>query len=531
MLDKIMQPTASTQPGGVFRDLTTAQLVEHAVRRDEGVLTLNGALSVSTGRFTGRSPQDKYFVADPAVQQDIDWNANQPLSPEHWHKLHQHITEHLVQKNCYLQHLAAGMTNSLPVRVITEYAWHSLFIQQLLPHSQPTDASDLQHPLYEPYDGFTILCAPSCRAVPEVHGTHSETFIVIHLAGKIAVIGGTEYAGEIKKAVFSIMNYLLPKQNVFPMHCSATTSQYLKETALFFGLSGTGKTTLSADPHRVLIGDDEHAWSEEGVYNIEAGCYAKCIHLSEEKEPWIFNAIRFGSVLENVPVNYDTRIPDYESSLLTENTRAAYPLQFIPNHTRTALAPHPRNIVFLTADAFGVLPAISRLTHEQALYYFLNGYTAKVAGTERGLSAEPQATFSTCFARPFLPLPPQAYSSMLKQRLQQYSPQVWLINTGWYGGAYGTGERIPLTYTRNMLNAALDGMLQDAEYVMHPVFRLQYPKRIAGIPENILAPHKCWKSEQEYYAQANKLGLLFHDNFQKNHPYASHLLQAGPALP
>ncbi|GDX40034.1 phosphoenolpyruvate carboxykinase [ATP] 1 [Armatimonadota bacterium] len=408
----------------------------------------------------------------------------------------------------------ADVRYRLPVRVVTEYAWHSLFARQLFvrPDMFGSDISDVPTLLGE---GFTIIDAPGCKAIPAEDGTSSETFVAIHLAKRLILIGGTEYAGEIKKSIFTILNYLLPQHGFLPMHCSANIEREQENTTLFFGLSGTGKTSLSADPLCDLIGDDEHGWTEDGVYNFEGGCYAKCIRLSPSKEPEIWEAIRFGTVLENVMMDSETRHLDFDSVELTENTRAAYPIGYIPHAVIPGEGGHPNNILFLTADAFGVLPPISKLTTAQARFHFISGYTAKIAGTERGLGNEPQATFSACFGMPFLPLPPTRYAELLGKKLAEHNAQVWLINTGWSGGAYGVGERVDIRYTRAMVDSAIQGKLDSVEFVEEPFFGLSVPKEVQGVPSEILNPREAWDDKAGYDRQAKELVRLFVENFEK----------------
>lgn len=483
----------------VYHHLSVAALIEHAIRNGEGILTSEGAFVSRTGQHTGRSPKDKYVVDTPEVHEHIDWGAvNQPMSPETFERLHHRILTHLQNRPLYVQDLFVGADPHYRValRVITEQAWHNLFAHQLF--IRPT-AEDLLY--FTP--SFLVIQAPSFQADPQTDGTRSDTVIAVNFAERIVLIGGTAYAGEIKKSMFTIMNYLLPQVDVFPMHCAANKGKK-GDVALFFGLSGTGKTSLSADPERQLIGDDEHGWSEEGVFNFEGGCYAKCIRLSKQNEPQIWNAIRFGSVVENVVVDPETRVPDYDDDSITENTRAAYPLHFIDNAILPSTGGHPKNIFFLTCDAFGVLPPISRLTTEQAMEQFLLGYTAKVAGTERGIT-EPQMTFSTCFGAPFLPLRPREYARLLGEKLERHKAQVWLLNTGWTGGGYGVGERIPIRYTRSMIQAALNGALHGVEYRQDPVFGLHVPAQCPGVPSELLEPRSTWGDLAAYDTQARML--------------------------
>lgn len=501
-------------------NLTPPQLVEMALMRKEGLLASNGAFVVRTGKFTGRSPKDKFFVEEPSSVDKIWWGTvNQKLNEESFDKLYARIVDHFADRELFVQDLYGGADSryTLPVRVYTEFAWHNLFARQLLVrpefHRLQADKGFPPSPFGD--KGFTIIAAPHCPAHPENDGVNSETYIVIHLGRRMVLIGGTEYAGEIKKSVFTLLNYLLPRQGILPMHCSANIGRAKQDTALFFGLSGTGKTTLSADPNRDLIGDDEHGWTDEGVFNFEGGCYAKCIRLQQVAEPQIWDAIRFGSVLENVVMEEGSRELDYNDASLTENTRVAYPINYIPNARIPGVGDHPTNVVFLTADAFGTLPPISRLSPQQARYHFLNGYTAKVAGTERGLGNEPQATFSACFGQPFLPLPPTVYADMLMERIRKHNVTVWLVNTGWTGGVFGVGQRMPLKYTRLMLESALTGDLNNVSFEVEPTFGLSIPTAIEGVPSTLLRPRENWKNPEAYDIQAEKLNKLFAENYQR----------------
>lgn len=508
--------------GNTRFNLSVPQLVEAAVQRGEAMLTASGALRAETGKYTGRSPKDKFIVDEPSVHDDIAWGSvNQPISAAAFDKLYQDVLEYLNGKDLFVFDGFAGAneTYRLPIRVINEYAWHNLFVHQLF--VRPTAEELKTH-----VPGFTVISAPGFEANPALHGTNSETFIIVSFSKKMVLIGGSKYAGEMKKSIFSVMNYLLPQQQVFPMHCSANVGEQ-GDVALFFGLSGTGKTTLSADPNRRLIGDDEHGWSDLGVFNIEGGCYAKTINLTEEKEPQIWNAIKFGSVLENVVLDEETRIPDYDNGSLTENTRAAYPVDFIPGAMIPGEAGHPKVIVFLTADAFGVLPPISKLTKEQAMYHFLSGYTSKLAGTERGVT-EPEATFSTCFGAPFLPLQPSVYAEMLGEKISKHNAQVYLVNTGWSGGPYGIGKRMNLAYTRAMVTAAINGKLSEAEYTVDPIFGLSVPTEVAGVPSEVLVPRNTWADQEGYDQKAKELASRFTKNFAKFQGVSAEILEAGP---
>ena len=509
----------------VYYDLPLSKLVEKSLMRNEGTLTATGALSVTTGKYTGRSPKDKYIVMEESIKDKIDWGSvNKPIAKETFTNLYKKVINYLnEQEELFVSNVFAGADPSyrLPIQVINEYAWHNLFARQLF--IRPTEEELKSHKA-----AFTIVSAPNFKANPEIDGTSSETFIIISLEERIVLIGGTEYAGEMKKSIFSVMNYLLPEQDVLSMHCSANTGKE-GDVALFFGLSGTGKTTLSADPNRYLIGDDEHGWSNNGVFNIEGGCYAKTINLTYEKEPQIWDAIRFGAVLENVVKDEKTDVPDYDDTSLTENTRAAYPLESIPNVLTPSVAGHPNTIIFLTADAFGVLPPISKLTKEQAMYHFLSGYTSKLAGTERGVTS-PEATFSTCFGAPFLPLPAARYAQMLGEKITQHNAEVYLVNTGWSGGPYGVGKRMNLSYTRAMIQAALQGELKSVETAVDPVFGLNIPLHCPGVPDEVLLPKKTWEDEAAYDKKAQELALQFQENFNKFEGVSEEIRKAGPTV-
>ncbi|MFN4218322.1 MAG: phosphoenolpyruvate carboxykinase (ATP) [Candidatus Bipolaricaulia bacterium] len=487
-------------------NLEPPALYEKAIKADEARLAHSGALVAYTGRHTGRSPQDKFIVKEPSSAERVWWGpVNTPINPEQFDQLHERLCAYLKTKEVFVQDLevCAAPRYRTPIRVITEYAWHSLFARNLFLRSRREN--------HDPQ--ITVICAPSFHAVPERDGTRSETFIILHLAKKIILIGGTPYAGEIKKSVFTLLNYLLPQQGVLPMHCSANQGAD-DQTALFFGLSGTGKTTLSTDPDRPLIGDDEHGWSDEGVFNFEGGCYAKVIGLRRESEPEIYHAVhRFGTILENVVLEEPARTIRFDDASITENTRAAYPIEFLPHINPTGTGPHPRTIFFLTYDAFGVLPPISLLRDDQAISYFLLGYTAKVAGTERGV-AEPTATFSPCFGGPFWPLPPQIYAQMLRDRIARAGAKVWLLNTGTTGGPYGVGKRISLPYTRALVRAALDGSLERVPFEGDPYFRLHFPAYCPGLPALITNPKTTWKDAKAYAAKAQELAQLFQDQLK-----------------
>ncbi|MEI5908789.1 phosphoenolpyruvate carboxykinase (ATP) [Bacillus spongiae] len=490
--------------------LSVPTLVEKVLHRNEGVLTASGAVRAETGKYTGRSPKDKYIVEEGSSSNKIDWGSvNQPISPEKFDQLYHKVIKHLEERNevfVFKGFAGADHKHRMPIQVINEYAWHNLFAQQLF--IRPNEEELKQHQAE-----FTVISAPNFKANPDVDGTNSETFIIISFEKRTVLIGGTEYAGEMKKSIFSVMNYLLPEQDILSMHCSANVG-FEGDVALFFGLSGTGKTTLSADPNRRLIGDDEHGWSPNGVFNIEGGCYAKCIGLSRDKEPQIFDAIRFGSVLENVVLDETTREPDYDNNSLTENTRAAYSIDAVDNIVVPSIAGHPNTIIFLTADAFGVLPPISKLTKEQAMYHFLSGYTSKLAGTERGITS-PQATFSTCFGSPFLPLPAQRYAEMLGKKIDEHNANVYLVNTGWTGGEYGVGNRMKLNFTRAMVQAALEGELDNVETVKGEIFGLSIPLHVPGVPDEVLQPAKTWSDPDAYEKKAKDLANKFRQNFKK----------------
>ncbi len=506
------------------QNLSIAELVEKILSREEGILTSTGAVRATTGLYTGRSPKDKFIVEDEETKDHVEWGeVNQPISEDKFNNLLQKVTDYLSEQDelySFRGFAGADEKHRLSIKVVTQFAWHNLFANQLF--IRPTDEELKNH-----NTDFTVISAPHFKADPEVDGTNSETFIIVSFKHRIVLIGGTEYAGEIKKSIFSVMNYMLPqKSDVLSMHCSANVGEE-GDVALFFGLSGTGKTTLSADENRRLIGDDEHGWSQNGVFNIEGGCYAKCVNLSEEKEPQIYNAIRFGAVLENVVVDEDSRLPDYDDTSLTENTRAAYAIEHIDNIIKPSIAGHPNTIIFLTADAFGVLPPISKLTKEQAMYHFLSGYTSKLAGTERGVT-EPEATFSACFGSPFLPLPAATYAKMLGEKIDQHDVQVFLVNTGWTGGSYGEGSRMKLSHTRSMVHAALEGELNNVDYNQDDIFGLHMPTTCPGVPSDVLNPKKTWSDANAYDEKAKELARKFHNNFSKFDYVPTDISQAGP---
>ena len=506
-----------------YWNLGAANLIEAALQRGEGALATDGAFVVRTGQFTGRSPKDKFIVRDASTESTVNWGAvNQPMSEAHFEALYERMLAFWKGHDVFVQDCFAGAdpAYSLPIRTIAQRAWHSLFGRQLFRRPDPAQLA-----VHKPE--FTLFFAPEFKANPATEGTRTDTAIVVNFARKLIIIAGTEYAGEMKKSVFSILNHLLTFKDVLPMHCSANVGAD-QRVALFFGLSGTGKTTLSADPTRRLIGDDEHGWSSSGVFNFEGGCYAKCIKLSKEKEPQIWNAIRFGTVLENVVMDPVTRIVDFNAQEYTENTRAAYPVEFIDNAVLSGVGGHPSHVLLLTADAFGVLPPISRLTPDQAMYHFLSGYTAKLAGTERGLGAEPSATFSACFADPFLPRHPQVYAKMLGEKLARHNVNCYLVNTGWVGGAYGVGERMNLKYTRAMVNAAIAGDLDDVPVEQHPVFRVLVPKSVPGVPSELLDARSQWKDVAAYDRAAEQLSARFRKNFERFGSMAPEIAAAAP---
>ena len=508
----------------IHHNLTAAELVEIALQRKEGLLAENGALRVSTGKYTGRSPKDKFIVDVSEIHDEIAWGNNKPFSGEQFDHLYNRMMAYMQNKELFIFDGFAGADEKYQIKisVINEFAWQNLFIHQLLLRSAEVVEN------FTP--DFEIICMPEFKANPEVDGTNSEAFIIINFERRVVLIGGTHYAGEMKKSVFTIMNYILPCQDVLSMHCSANVGEQ-DDTALFFGLSGTGKTTLSADPERKLIGDDEHGWSDDGIFNIEGGCYAKCIHLSHKMEPQIWEAIHFGSVLENVTMNADNREINYDDGTITENTRAAYPVDYIHNALIPGVAGHPKTIIFLTADAFGVLPPISKLTKEQAMYHFLSGYTSKLAGTERGIT-EPEATFSACFGEPFLPLSPLVYAKLLGKKLSKHSnTNVFLINTGWSGGAHGAGKRMKLFYTRAMVTAAIKGQLADVSYELDPIFNVYVPTECPNVPTELLKPRNVWRDKQAYDKTAHDLAELFIKNFTRfgdNVP--AEIIAAGPKV-
>lgn len=510
--------------GKIHRNLSVPSLIEIAIHRKEGNFSSTGALSVKTGKFTGRSPDDRYIVDDNITHNSVDWGKiNVPISQQKFEKIFHRMKKYVEGREFFVfdGYVGADIEIRLPIRVITDKAWHSFFATQIF--ICPTMA-ELEN--FSP--AFTLLSVNDFRAIPGVEGTRTETFIIISFGEKMVLIGSTSYAGEIKKAMFSVMNYLLPKKGVFPMHCSANVG-IDGNTALFFGLSGTGKTTLSADPERHLVGDDEHGWSDKGIFNFEGGCYAKCINLKKENEPEIWKAIRFGAVMENVIINEGTREPDFGDGSLTENTRVVYPIEFIPGAITPSVAGHPKVIVFLTADAFGVMPPIAKLTQEGAMYHFMSGYTSKLAGTERGIT-EPKETFSQCFGAPFMPLHAKEYANMLGKKIAEHNTKVYLINTGWSGGPYGIGKRMNLKYTRAMVTAALNGDLEKVPFKHNDIFNLEIPTLCPGVPSTILDPSNTWTDNNKYITSAKRLAALFVKNFEKFGEISKEIRNAGPLL-
>ncbi len=505
-------------PKAVYRNLTAPQLIEHALRRGEGTLSNSGALVVKTGKYTGRSANDKFIVDTPAVHNNIAWgNVNRPIEREKFEAIKSKVIAYLQNREVYIFDGFAGADPAYTksFRIVNELASQNLFIHQLLRRPTAEQLAQFQAE-------YTVIAAPGFQCIPELDGTRSEAAILVDYEGKTVVICGTQYAGEIKKSVFSVMNYELPKLGVFPMHCSANLGPD-GDTAVFFGLSGTGKTTLSADPARMLIGDDEHGWSDSSVFNFEGGCYAKCINLSAEKEPDIYNAIRFGSLVENVVMDPDTREFDFDDSSLAENSRVGYPVEYIGNAKLDGVGSLPKTVIFLTADAFGVLPPISKLDRNQAMYYFLSGYTSKLAGTEIGVTS-PVPTFSTCFGEPFLPLDPSVYAKMLAEKVEKAGAHVYLINTGWNG----TGERVPLRYTRAMVTAALNGELEKGDFVTDPHFGVSIPTAVSGVPSELLIPENTWTDKDKYHATAKDLVSRFAENFKRYPNVDPEVVDAGP---
>ncbi|QJX46406.1 phosphoenolpyruvate carboxykinase (ATP) [Hymenobacter taeanensis] len=518
-----LSPLGLTTTGQVHLNLTPSELIEHALRRGEGTLTDTGALMADTGAFTGRSPKDRFVVKDENTQDSVWWgDINIPFAADKFDQLQEKMTQYLADKEVFVRDAYAGANPDyqLKLRVVNELAWHNLFCYNMF--LRPEEGADTS---WTP--DFSIICAPGFEADPAVDGTRQKNFAILNFTKKMILIGGTGYAGEMKKGIFGVLNYLLPhEKNTLSMHCSANVGQD-GDTAIFFGLSGTGKTTLSADPNRGLIGDDEHGWTPDaGIFNFEGGCYAKVIDLSAEKEPEIWNAIRYGSIVENTRYVPGTRTVDYANKSVTENTRTAYPINFIPNAVEPSVAGTPKNIFFLTADAFGVLPPISKLDKCHAMYHFMSGYTAKVAGTEMGVT-EPQTTFSACFGAVFLPLHPTKYAEMLGQKMDENEVNVWLVNTGWTGGSYGVGSRMKLAYTRAMITAALQGKLDDVEFHKHPIFGVEVPAAVPNVPSEILDPRDTWSDKEAYDHTAAELAEKFVKNFEKYASYANEDILAG----
>lgn len=507
----------------LYRNLSVAQLTEFAINRGEAVLSDKGALVVNTGKYTGRAPKDRFIVKQKSVEDKINWgDINFPIDEVIFNKLYDKVIEYLKKKDLFVfdGFVGAMKKYTLPIRVVCEHASQAMFSNQLF--RRPSGA-DLANFIPE----FNVVAAPGFKANGAEDGINSEAFIMINFDKKVILIGGTQYSGEIKKAIFTIMNFLLPQKGVMPMHCSANIDKDSK-TTIFFGLSGTGKTTLSADPERRLIGDDEHGWSDNGVFNFEGGCYAKTINLDKDKEKEIYGAIKFGTILENVVLD-DNRKPDYQSNMYTENTRAAYPIEYIDNIEKSGVSGSPNTIIFLTADAFGVIPPISKLSKETAMYHFMSGYTSKVAGTEMGIR-EPKATFSACFGEPFMLMKPAIYAELLGEKIDKYKTEVYLVNTGWLSGGYGKGDRIKLAYTRAMIKAALDGKLINAKFDEHPIFKTLIPRECPGIPSEMLDPRNTWEDKDAYDARALELAEKFNENFKKFGNVSESIVKAGPEI-
>ena len=495
--------------GEVYYNLIEPALINYALKRDEGELGKGGAFLVTTGQFTGRSPKDKHIVRTPSVEDSIWWENNAPMAPDAFDVLYEDMLDHMKGRDYFVHDLFAGADpeHRLNVRLVTELAWHGLFFRHMLRRPEAAELADF-------IAEYTVINCPTFKADPERHGCRSETVIAMNFDRKLILIGNTEYAGENKKSIFSLLNYILPGKGVMPMHCSANhAANDPDDGAVFFGLSGTGKTTLSADPNRVLIGDDEHGWSDKGTFNFEGGCYAKTINLSAEAEPEIFaTTSKFGTVIENMVYDKDTYELDFDDDSLTANMRCAYPMHYISNASDTGVSGHPKNIIMLTCDAFGVLPPIARLTPAQAMYHFLSGFTSKVAGTERGVT-EPEPTFSTCFGAPFMPRRPEEYGKLLQAKIATHGATCWMVNTGWTGGAYGTGSRMPIKATRALLTAALDGTLGQTEFRKDANFGFDVPVSVAGVDDALLDPRQTWADQSAYDAQAAKLVQMFCDNF------------------
>ncbi len=515
-----------TNASNVYWNLTPSELTEEAVKRGEGSLTDTGALMCDTGKFTGRSPKDRFIVKDEKTSDTVWWgDINIPFSPENFDKLHGKMLKYLEGKDLFVRDAYAGAdkTYRLKLRVVNTMAWQNMFCYNMFLRPERYKLEN-----FDP--NFTIICAPGFKADPEVDGTRQANFAIVNFTKRMILIGGTAYAGEMKKGIFSVLNYLLPQDHgVLSMHCSANIGKK-HDTAIFFGLSGTGKTTLSADPNRGLIGDDEHGWTDKNVFNFEGGCYAKVIDLTREKEPEIYDAIKFGSIVENTRYFDDTRTVDYANVSVTENTRTSYPINYISNAVSPSIGGIPRNIFFLTCDAYGVLPPISRLSKGLAMYHFISGYTAKVAGTEAGVT-EPQTAFSACFGAPFLPLHPTKYAEMLGKKMEDYNVNIWLVNTGWSGGPYGVGSRMKLSYTRAMITAALEGTLDNVGYRTHSIFGCNIPLTCPGVPSTVLSPRETWKNDIGYYKMANRLANEFIHNFQQFEDFANEEIMKGAPKP
>ena len=511
-------------PSKIHRNLSVEKLLEAATQKNEGMITSTGSLSVKTGKYTGRSPDDRFIVFDDLTHDKVHWaKVNKQIPTETFEKLSQKMKKFVDGKELYIfdGFVGADPENRLPIRIINDHAWQSLFVHQLLIRPSATELES-----HEPE--FTIICINDFEAIPEVDGTSSNAFILINLSKKLVLIGTTNYAGEIKKAIFSVMNFILPSKGVFPMHCSANIGKD-GDTSLFFGLSGTGKTSLSADPQRMLIGDDEHGWSDKGIFNFEGGCYAKCINLKEKHEPQIWNAVKNGAVLENVVINKESLKPDFDDGSLTENTRAAYPLDYIPGAVIPSVGGNPKVIIFLTADAMGVLPPLAKLSKNAAMFHFMSGYTSKLAGTEIGVK-EPKAVFSKCFGAPFMPRPASVYAEMLGEKISKHNTSVYLINTGWSGGPYGVGERIKIEYSRAMVTAALTGSLDIVKFSHNDIFNLDVPTECPNVPSEVLEPRNMWIDKDAYDLSAKKLAQMFVDNFKKFENISNEIRLAGPKI-
>jgi phosphoenolpyruvate carboxykinase (ATP) len=527
MIENQLKDLQITNLKKVYRNLPTPILVEEILKRNEGVIAHLGPIVVKSGKYTGRSPKDKYIVKQDPSKQQVWWGKeNQEISPEAFDTLYKKTVSYLQQKELFVMDGYAGADPRyrLPIRVISTLAWQSLFTRNMF--IRELDPKKLEN--FEP--GFTVIAAPEFNAIPEIDGTRSEVFVLLNFEKKIVLIGGSGYSGEIKKSIFSVMNYLMPLKGIMSMHASANLGKG-GDVAIFFGLSGTGKTTLSSDPERFLIGDDEHGWSDDGVFNFEGGCYAKVINLSKDDEPLIYETTRkFGTILENVVIDEKLRRVDLFDDSITENTRASYPINYIPNALKEGVGPHPKNIIMLTYDAFGVLPPVSKLTTQQAMYHFISGYTAKVAGTEAGVE-EPTAVFSTCFGAPFMVLPPTVYAKLLGEKITKHNVHCWLVNTGLNGGPYGVGKRISISHTRAIIRAILNNELNDVDYEVLPIFNLHIPKTCPEVPSNILNPRQSWKDKDAYDTQLKKLALAFKKNIESfGFEIDKSIIDAGPQV-